>query len=173
MSALPPKADILHCGRDWRYSITSSAPASRDCGTVSPRAFAVLRLITSSYLVGACTGMSAGFLALENAVDVAGGATELVNHIRAIGDQAAVDDEVAEVVNGGQFVAGRQRNDQITMKQRQWARRHDQAAIRGTREGRDGALDLVGVGAYVNRAHFHADRRRHVLDDGELADPGR
>ena len=30
-------------------------------GTVSPIALAVLRLITSSYLVGACTGRSAGF----------------------------------------------------------------------------------------------------------------
>ena len=30
-------------------------------GTVRPRAFAVLRLMTSSYLVGACTGRSAGF----------------------------------------------------------------------------------------------------------------
>src|SRR6516165_4597029 len=56
---------------------------------------------------------------------------------------------------------------------RRRARRHDQAAIRGTREGRDGALDLAGVVAYVDRAYIHADRWRHGLDDGELADPGR
>ena len=30
-------------------------------GTTRPSALAVLRLITSSYLVGACTGRSAGF----------------------------------------------------------------------------------------------------------------
>ena len=35
--------------------------ASSDGGTVRPSALAVLRLITSSYLVGACTGRSAGF----------------------------------------------------------------------------------------------------------------
>src|SRR5262249_44941919 len=43
------------------HSITSSARASNVGGTSRPRALAVLRLITSSYLVGACTGRSAGF----------------------------------------------------------------------------------------------------------------
>src|SRR5262249_22206327 len=47
------------------HSITSSARASSDGGTVRPSALAVLRLITSSYLVGACTGMSAGFSPLR------------------------------------------------------------------------------------------------------------
>src|SRR5262245_27619576 len=43
------------------HSITSSARASSVAGTSRPSVFAVLRLITSSYLVGACTGRSAGF----------------------------------------------------------------------------------------------------------------
>src|SRR5215472_3748046 len=43
------------------YSITSSARASRGGGTVRPSVLAVLRLIISSYFVGACTGRSAGF----------------------------------------------------------------------------------------------------------------
>src|SRR6516165_4846871 len=47
------------------HSITSSAVASSDGGTVSPSALAVLRLITSSNLVGACTGRSAGFSPLS------------------------------------------------------------------------------------------------------------
>src|SRR6516225_4674854 len=38
------------------HSITSSARASSGAGTVRPSALAVLRLIASSYLVGACTG---------------------------------------------------------------------------------------------------------------------
>src|SRR6516162_3122125 len=46
-------------------SITSSARASSVGGTSRPRALAVLRLITSSYLVGACTGRSAGFSPLN------------------------------------------------------------------------------------------------------------
>ena len=66
---LPTKADMcaaatscLLCAKSghWCYSITSSARASTDGGIVRPCAFAVLRLITSSYLVGACTGISAG-----------------------------------------------------------------------------------------------------------------
>src|SRR5262245_36971388 len=43
------------------HSITSSARASSVAGMVKPSAFAVLRLTTSSYLVGPCTGRSAGF----------------------------------------------------------------------------------------------------------------
>ena len=47
------------------YSITLSARASSVAGTVRPKAFAVFMLITSSYLVGACTGRSAAFSPLR------------------------------------------------------------------------------------------------------------
>src|SRR5262249_57364822 len=47
------------------HSITSSARASTVGGISRPSAFAVLRLITVSYLVGACTGRSAGFSPLR------------------------------------------------------------------------------------------------------------
>src|ERR1700747_2664207 len=47
------------------HSITSLARASSVGGTSRPSALAVLRLITSSYLVGACTGKSAGFAPLR------------------------------------------------------------------------------------------------------------
>src|SRR5262249_16881441 len=47
------------------HSITSSVRASSVAGTSSPRAFAAFRLITSSYLVGACTGSSPGFSPLR------------------------------------------------------------------------------------------------------------
>jgi hypothetical protein len=60
MSALPPKADIAEHHRhvcfvpkaDVTYSITSSANEIRPGGIVSPRALAVLRLITNSKFVG-------------------------------------------------------------------------------------------------------------------------
>jgi hypothetical protein len=42
------------------HSITSSARTSSDGGTSSPSALAVFRLRAVSYLVGACTGSSAG-----------------------------------------------------------------------------------------------------------------
>src|SRR5262249_28743704 len=47
------------------HSTTSSARASTVAGISRPSALAVLRLITSSYLVGACTGRSAGFSPLR------------------------------------------------------------------------------------------------------------
>src|SRR5262249_30585314 len=69
MSALPPKADMCGANRDVRfgpkadsctapknYSITSSARPSTAGGITRPSALAVLRLITSSYLVGAPRG---------------------------------------------------------------------------------------------------------------------
>ena len=48
-----------------RYSIISSARASSVGGTVRPRAFAVLRLITNSSFSGAWTGNSLGFSPLR------------------------------------------------------------------------------------------------------------
>jgi hypothetical protein len=55
----------MHRSKHLCYSITSSAVASKDRGTVSFSALAVLRLIAISYLVGACTGRSAGFSPLR------------------------------------------------------------------------------------------------------------
>src|SRR5262249_21509894 len=67
-----PKADILRCGKNLVIRSPRRRRASSDCCTVSPRAFAVLRLIINSYFVGAWTGRSAGLLALEDAIDIAG-----------------------------------------------------------------------------------------------------
>src|SRR5262249_47878529 len=47
------------------HAIAWSARASKLSGTVRPSALAVLRLITRSYLVGACTGRSDGFSPLR------------------------------------------------------------------------------------------------------------
>ena len=47
-------------GQNCAYSITSSARASSIGGTSRPSALAVLRLMASTYLFGACTGRSAG-----------------------------------------------------------------------------------------------------------------
>src|SRR5262249_9004256 len=47
------------------HSITSSARASTLAGISMPSALAALRLMISSYLVGACTGRSAGFSPLR------------------------------------------------------------------------------------------------------------
>src|SRR5262245_869831 len=58
-----PESRHVRCTSECRpwaksghYSITSSALARSLGGTSRPRALAVFRLKTSSYLVGACTG---------------------------------------------------------------------------------------------------------------------
>jgi hypothetical protein len=48
-----------------RYSITLSARARSEAGIVRPKAFAVLRLIASSYSVGCIMGRSAGGVPLR------------------------------------------------------------------------------------------------------------
>jgi hypothetical protein len=51
-----PNRDQLHRGKHNGYSITLSASERTDSGMVNPSAFAVLRLITNSYLVGCWIG---------------------------------------------------------------------------------------------------------------------
>src|ERR1700686_4631843 len=51
-----------HAGLKPAYSITSSARERSEGGMVRPSVFAVLRLITSSNLVGCSTGRSAGLV---------------------------------------------------------------------------------------------------------------
>src|SRR5262245_30028812 len=69
MSALPPKADVCSALANVGYgpkadivahSIISSARACIDGGTLRPSAFAVVRLMINSNLVGCSTGRSAG-----------------------------------------------------------------------------------------------------------------
>jgi hypothetical protein len=57
--------DETACEPPITHSMTSSARASSDCGTVSPSDFAVFILITSSNLVGSATGRSAGLAPLR------------------------------------------------------------------------------------------------------------
>ena len=97
-----------------------------------------------------------GLFAFEDAVDVTNRLPPHVDPIRPIGDQAACGDEGAIEVDRGQLVQGCQLNDQIAIKQRPPARGDDQTAIWGSREGRDGALDLPGV-PLVERGDLHPE----------------
>src|SRR5262249_3022774 len=84
MSGLPPKADLSTSSRHVAqvpkpdvstcskrrarmrsYSITSSARARTGGGMSRPSVLAVFRLMTSLYLVGACTGRPPGFSPLR------------------------------------------------------------------------------------------------------------
>jgi hypothetical protein len=60
-----PQTDSCIAARKIIYSITSSALVSSVVGIVRPSALAVLRLITSSNLVGCSTGRSEGLVPLR------------------------------------------------------------------------------------------------------------
>ena len=106
----------MHLPLASHHSITSSARASSVAGTSMPSALAVLRLMTSFVLGRRLHGQIGWLLALQDAVDVAGGAPELIDEIRPIRNQAAGVDENTIVVDRGQLVAGRQLDDQVAMK---------------------------------------------------------
>ena len=140
-----------------RCRITSSSRASSVGGTSRPSALAVLRLITSSYLVGACTGRSAGFSPLEDAIDVAGRAAVLVEVVEAVGHQAAAHDVAAIGVDRRQTVPRRKCDDQLPMIEHAPARRRNQAAVGLAGECNDSALDLPGV-VRIDRAQLNPER---------------
>ena len=95
------------------HSITSSARASSVGGTSRPSAFAVLRLITELVLRRRLYRQVGRFLALEDAINVAGREPVLVGDIRPVGRQTAASDVKGEWVDCGQSVSGRERNDQF------------------------------------------------------------
>src|SRR5215470_5952644 len=118
---------------------------------------------------GNITGFAS--LSLELHIYIARRPPELVDEIGPIGDQAAGGGEAAFKIDCGQFVTGRQRNDQIAMKRSRPAPRYDQTPVRRAHEGRKGALSLMW-GAHVDWVYLHAERRGQGLDGAELADSG-
>jgi len=109
-------------------------------------------------------------LASEDTVDVSRRAAVLVALIGAIGDQAAGLDEVAERIDRGQLVPGRQRSDPIGMVRGESVWRDDQSAVRAIRQCCNVALHLARI-VDVDHAQFNADRCER-LDRGKLADSG-
>ena len=72
----------MHRSKQHPYSITSSATAEqRPAEQSRPSALAVLRLMTSSTLVGCCDRQVGRLLALEDTIDVAGRAPVLVDFV--------------------------------------------------------------------------------------------
>jgi len=111
---------------------------------VRPSALAVLRLITNSNLVAFCTGRSAGFFALKDAIDVASGLPALTERVRSVGDQDPISDQETGLIARRQSVSRRQRDDQIEIVDRQRACGSNQAAIRSARKIGHSLFDVSG-----------------------------
>src|SRR5437588_372758 len=82
-------------------------------------------------------------------------------------DQTAGLDKEAIEVDHRQPVPGCEPDDQFAMFTRLRARRHNQTAIRSTREIGYAALDLFGV-AHADRAKLHPQLRRSGLNCAQL-----
>ena len=133
-----PEADFAS------YSMISSARERSEGGTVRPSALAVLRLITNSNLVAFCTGRSAGFFALKDAIDVASGLPALTERVRSVGDQDPISDQETGLIARRQSVSRRQRDDPIEIVDRQRACGSNQAAIRSARKFGYSLFDVSG-----------------------------
>src|SRR6478672_794728 len=72
--------------------------------------------IDDEFEFGGCLHRKIGrFFASENAIDVTGGKSVQLNTIRPIRNQAARGDIEPLIVDGGQLVPRRERNDQVAM----------------------------------------------------------
>src|SRR5207342_278689 len=90
--------------------------------------------------------------------------------IWSIGDQSAGSNKCPLNVHRWQFVASGRCDDKIDVGCPYPTRRHDQPAIWRLCEVRDGAFNLIWF-AQIDWANFNANRWRHGLNNGELADP--
>src|SRR5262249_32080104 len=147
-----------------RYSITSSAAFNKPSGTLRPSALAVWRLITSTYLFGACTGKSPGFSPLKMRSTYSAAWRCLFDHISAVGDEASGS---TIPIDRGQFVPGRQCGDQIAVNKGSRSGRYDHAAVWGLCESLNGRFNFACV-AHINCDYFQTDRWRQSLDNSKL-----
>jgi hypothetical protein len=115
--------------------------------------------VNHQLILGRCLhGQISGLLPLEDAVDVTGCLSELVNDIRPVRDQAATGPDIKIAsIDSGQLVAGSNRDDEITLNRRRGLR-YDEATIRGAGEGRDSAFEFAGItNADADRAHLKTE----------------
>jgi len=86
-----------------------------------------------------------GLFAFEDAIDIAGGEAIRFGLIDPVGDQPALSNIAAERIDRWQLVVGSGGNDRIALNFLCTGSNDDQAAIPSEREGRNGALNLVGT----------------------------
>jgi hypothetical protein len=96
-------------------SMTSSASASRLAGMVSPSALAVLRLITSSNLVGCSTGGSAGLSPLRTRARVQAGLPTCLGNASTIAHQSTGFRGLTQVITRGKSILDRQCGELIAL----------------------------------------------------------
>jgi hypothetical protein len=162
-AAAPPRSVM-----NWRRLTRSPHRRGEQRKALEAERLAAFRLMISSYLVGACTGRSAGFSPLRMR-STHPAARRTLDRIRSVGDQATSGDEVAPGVDRGR----RCRAASMMI-------RRDNASTTGSasRSGRHCRSARMSDGALISP---HRARRpgstppptTALLPDGaELPDPG-
>ena len=118
----------------WRtHSITSSARASSVGGTSRPSALAVLRLMTSSNLVGCLYRKVGRFLALEDAVRRTCRPVGTDRRCHSIAIRPPPCNKITERINRRQPITSYECDDEITVSGGKCVRQHNQTTVRFTR----------------------------------------
>ena len=111
---------------------------------VSPRTLAVLRLMTSSNLVGCSTGRSAGFSPWKDLVHVDTKAPEAVRFVQVIGEETPGLDITLVLVHGGQPTLGGEVDEPLSVDPPKWIRLQEEC-LRPCRGHRGkGPCELLG-----------------------------
>src|SRR5262245_47183379 len=94
-------------------------------------------------------------LALEDAIDIASGASVVIEPVRSVRDQAASGYESTIRVHCRKLIPGRQCNYLVAVNEGRGASYHDESAIRLTRKCANATFDLAGV-AQADWAQLHS-----------------
>src|SRR5262249_36956184 len=109
-----------------------------------------------------------GFLALEDAVNVARRSPEFVDDIRTIRDQTALYDITSVRIDRRPLIASRPVHDQRAVNFRLGGCRHDDPLVRPLRKSFEASLDRIGF-PHVYGSELDPECRRRRLDGGHLA----
>ena len=116
-----------------------------------PSAFAVLRLITSSNLVGCCTGRSAGFSPLRISAGVDATLPIGIGDAYPVAQQSARHGIFAKLIDGGQPLPFRKSDDPLALRIEVRVGREQQRAHTFAVERRECCLEfIVGAGVCDN-----------------------
>ena len=106
--------------------------------------------IDDQLVLGRCLHRQVGRLfAFENTINISGGSPLWLDQFRPIGNEAASLYKVAERVDGGQIVPGRDVGEHMGMVSAETTCCHNQPSVRVACECSNGTLNFIGV-AKVN-----------------------